>query len=160
MRKFTILVVGLFVVGLLGFTPQASAATSSRAKDLTRLAVKATPTDEQIGKAVLKAIGALVLHEASKPQRDDDVFDTVARGVARVGRDKLIDSALEDILPDAKVVERNAIRNLAILALDGKLSRDRDTVLKRLKRVNPDMADAVQVAEFLIQLAKAVDDKS
>ncbi len=159
MRKFSFVLFGLLAAGLLGFTPQASAAPSSTPKNLTRLAVKATPTDEQIGKAVLKAIGALVLHQASKPQEDDEILDTIARGIARAGRDKLIDSALEDLFPDAKVVERNAIRNLAVLGLDGKLSRDRNTVLKKLKKVNPDMADAVQVAEFLIQLAKAVDDK-
>lgn len=42
-----------------------------------------------------------------------------------------------------------------ILALDGQLARDRNRVLAQLKKTNPDMADAVQVAEFLIGLARA-----
>jgi len=155
MRQFFWLLATLPLAGVLCFTAGASAGQPTAPKKLVRLVVTA-PTDEQIGKGVLKALGALVLHKASQPQADDEFLDAVARGVARAGRDKLIESALEDLFPDAKAVERASVRNLAILALDGRLPRDRARVLAQLKRTNPDMADAVQVAEFLIGLAKAV----
>jgi hypothetical protein len=121
--------------------------------------VKAGPSDDQVARAVLKAFGALVLHEGSKPQADDDLGDMILRGVARAGRDGLIDSALEDFLPDNTALERAAVRNLAVLALDGRLSRDRDKVVAQLRRDNPDMANAVEITEFLINLGKAVDSK-
>jgi hypothetical protein len=153
MRKFSSVLAALLMVGLLGFTPRASASPMN----LGRFVVKATPTDEKIAKGVLKALGALVAHKASQPQKDDGFVEGLLRAAAVVTRDKLIDSVLEDVFPDAKAVERDSIRNLAVLALDGKLSQDRDTVHARLKKTNPDMADAVQVAEFLIRLAKAAD---
>jgi hypothetical protein len=128
---------------------------SNKADDLR--VVKSRPSDDERARGVLKALGALALHKASIPQRDDDFFKDVTRGVARAGRDELIDSSLKDLFPDARGVERASVRNLAILALDGRLSQDRDSVLTRLRKVNPDMADAVRVAEFLIRLAKAVE---
>jgi hypothetical protein len=119
--------------------------------------VKAGPSDEELARGVLKALGALALHKASIPQRDDGVLKEIARDIARAGRDELIDSSLQDLFPDAKAVERASVRNLAILALDGRLSQDRDRVLAQLRKVNPEMADAVRAAEFLIRLAKAVE---
>ncbi len=121
--------------------------------------VKSGPTDEEIGRGVLKALGALALHKASIPQRDDGFGKSLAREVARAARDELIDSSLKDLFPDTRAVERASIRNLAILALDGRLTHDRDRVLTHLRKVNRDMADAVQVTEFLIRLAKAVDNE-
>jgi hypothetical protein len=120
---------------------------------------KTKPTDDDIAAAVLKAIGAIALHEASKPQPDDGVAEAIARGLSKVARDKLIDSALEDLFPAAPKIERDAVRSLAVLALDGELDRDRDRIVGRLRRTNPDMADAVEAAEFLIQFSKAVDKK-
>jgi len=114
---------------------------------------------ERVAKAVLKALGAVVAHQATKPKPGEErTFAVEFRiGLAVVTRDKLIDSALEDLLPLARVAERNSIRNLVVLAFDRKLSQDRDTVLAELKRINPDMADAVQVAEFLIRIAQAAE---
>jgi hypothetical protein len=118
---------------------------------------KTSPTDEDVGKAVIKAFGALALHELAKPQRDDGIGEAIARAAARASRDKLIESAVQDLSPTSKPVERAAVRNLVILALDGQLDRDRDRVLAQLRRANPDMADAVEVTEFLIRLAQAID---
>jgi len=112
-------------------------------------------TDEQIGRAVLKAVGALALHQAGKPQDDDTLGKAILRGISRAGRDKLIDSTLEDLMPAARQAERDSIRNLAVLALDGELSTDSDAVTRQLRKINSEMADAVEIAEFLIQLAQA-----
>lgn len=154
MRKCSWALATLLMVGVLCFTPAASARQPAAPKNLVR-SVVTTPTDEQVAKGILKALGALALHKASQPEADDGFFETAARGVARAGRDQLIDSSLMDLFPDAKSAERAAVRTLAILALDGRLARDRNRVLAQLKKTNPDMADAVQVAEFLIGLAKA-----
>ena len=154
MRSVHLLATPLTLLGLLSFT------TTTQARPVftpQNVGVKTSPTQDDIAKAVLKALGALALHEASKPQPDDGIVETIARGVARQGRDDLIDSALQDLSPRSKAVERAAVRGLVVLSLDGKLDRNRDRVLAQLRRTNPDMADAVEVAEFLIQLSQAID---
>src|SRR5262245_21486915 len=119
--------------------------------------VQAAPSNDDVARAVLKAFGALALHQASKPQPCDGVAEGILREISKKGRDELIDSALKDLSPASKPVERAAVRNLAILALDGQLPRDRNRVLDQLRRTNPDAADAVEITEFLIRLAQAVD---
>jgi hypothetical protein len=147
----------LALVGLVYSPTAALAQPPSALTDGFSFNLKTTPTDDDIAAAVLKSIGAIALHEASKPQPDDGVAEAIARGVAKVARDKLIDSALQDLFPDAEKVERDAVRSLAVLALDGELDRDRDRIVARLRRTNPDMADVVEAAEYLIQFSKAVD---
>jgi hypothetical protein len=153
MRKFH----GLFAV-LLPFVMLACAAAPAAAH-FTPLnyAQKTSPTQDDVAKAVLKAIGALALHEAGKPQVGDSIAQSIARALARQGRDELIDSALQDLSPASKAVERAAVRSLVVLALDGELARDRDRIVNTLRKNNPDMANAVEIAEFLIQLSQAVD---
>jgi len=119
--------------------------------------VRSGPSDEEVARGALKAFGALALHKASIPQRGDTFGQSLAREVSRAARDELLDSAFQDLFPGAKVAERAAVRNLAILALDGRLAYDRDRVLNQLRATNPDMADAVQAAEFLIRLGQAVE---
>jgi hypothetical protein len=119
--------------------------------------VAAGPSDEDVAKAVLKALGALVAHEASKPQPGDKFEDMLARAVSRGARDLLIESAVGDLMPGSAPVEIAAVRNLAIQALDGRLPRNRDRVLAELRRINPDMAQKVEMTEFLIQLSQAVE---
>lgn len=150
---------------LLNFTAAARPGAPKAPLHVVRATARATdgtrtsPTSKDVANAVVKALLAVALNEASKPQPRDDFGDALARGLARAGRDRLIDSALQDLSPRSKPVERAAVRGLVVLALDGKLSRDRDRVLNYLKKTNPDMADAVEVTEFLIQLAQAVDKK-
>jgi hypothetical protein len=115
------------------------------------------PTQDDIAKAILKAFGAMALHEASKPQPGDDFGKSFARALARTGRDELIDSALQDLAPTGKLVERQAVRSLVVLALDGQLTTDRDRIINHLRRTNPGMADVVEITEFLIQFSQAVD---
>ena len=158
MRKVHFLVPALLaLLGVLTFTVAAPARQPILSPSVLAKIVKASPSDEDVARAVLKALGALALHEASKPQPDDDFGKTLARALARQGRDELIDSALKDLAPTSKPVERAAIRSLVILALDGRLVRDRDRIINHLRKTNPDLADVVEVAEFLIQLGKAVE---
>jgi hypothetical protein len=119
--------------------------------------VRAGPGNEEIGRAVLKALGAVALHKAGKPRPGDGAGDAFLRALSREGRDKLIDSALEDLFPGAPLAERASVRNLAILALDGRLANDRNRVIAQLRRTSPDMANAVEIAEFLTRLAQAAD---
>src|SRR5207248_6658179 len=62
---------------------------------------RAGPTDEDVGKAVLKALLALASHQASKPQPGDGIIEAIARELARKARDELIESALQDVSPPA-----------------------------------------------------------
>lgn len=146
----------LALFGMLGLAPTARADVR---KSTLRVAQAAPSNDDRVAKAVVKAFGALVLHQASKPQPGDanDFFKTAGRALAAKGRDELIESALQDLSPTSKVVERAAVRGLVVLALDGKLTHDRDRVLNYLRRTNPGMADSVEITEFLIRLAQAVD---
>ena len=158
MRKVHLLTAALLaLLGVLTLTAAAPARQPAVPTSPLAKVVKASPSDEDVARAVLKALGALALHEASKPQADDDFGKTLARALARQGRDELIDSALKDLAPTSKAVERAAIRSLVILALDGRLVRDRDRIINHLRKTNPDLADVVEVAEFLIQLGKAVE---
>jgi hypothetical protein len=150
------LIFAAIVVGnLLGFTLAAHGAPAAASQHVLK-SIHATPSDNDVGKAVLKALGALALHQASKPQPCDGIPEILLREISRKGRDELIDSALQD-LGATNPVERAAVRNLAILALDGQLPRDRARVLGSLRRTNPDMADAVEMADFLIRLAQAIE---
>jgi len=155
MRKVYVLS-AILLASLLSFTPQAPAQQVVLSKTV-RNAVAAPPSDNDVAKAVVKALGALASHQASKPQPGDGLVEMFARAAARGVRDELIGSALEDIAPDSKAVERAAIRNLVILAFDGQLPRDRNRVLQELRRSAPQSADAVEVLEFLIRLIQAVD---
>jgi hypothetical protein len=64
---------------------------------------------------------------------------------------------MKDLLPTAQVAERSAIRGLVVLALDRRLDRNRDRVVAQLRMINPDMADVVEIAKFLIRVAQAID---
>jgi len=116
------------------------------------------PTDEAVGRAVLKALGAVVLHENAKPQQGDGFGEILARGLAKAARDELITSALVDLLPGNTGVERQAVSNLILLALDGRMPRGRDQILYQLRLSNPNFANAAETTEFLIRFAQAMDD--
>jgi len=121
--------------------------------------IQSSPSNEDIGRAVLKSLGAVALHEAAKPQQGDGAADAILRAIARQARDELIDSALRDLFKTQPAVERASIRNLVVLILDGRQARDRNQIQQQLRGINPNMADAVEVAEFLIRLGQAVDRK-
>jgi hypothetical protein len=145
------------LLGVLTLTAPASARQLTLSRRALHQAIKASPSQEDVGRAVIKALGALVSHEASKPQPGDDFGQMIARGLARQLRDELIDSALQDLAPTSKAVERAAVRGLVVLALDGKLVRDRDRIVAHLRKTNPDLADVVEISEFLIRLSQAAE---
>ena len=120
--------------------------------------LRAGPTDEQVERAVVKVLGALILHSKIAPEPDDDFGASLGRTLAKAGRDALIDSVLEDLMAENRKVERNAVKALVILALDGKLDPNRDRILAALRTFNPEMANGVEVTEFLIQLGKAIQE--
>ena len=156
---------GILLTALFVCTTAPSARASAPAKDVSRTAerfrpsavpsellfVRHGPTNDDIAKAVLKALTAVAFHTASMDPKNDEL----TRAFARAARDKLIDSAVQDLSPNSPMAERAAVRNLVILAFDGKLPRDRDRVIAELRRINPNAADAVEVSEFLILLAQA-----
>ncbi len=127
----------------------------------TRVQVRkpvAGPTDEDIARGAIKALGAAALHEITK-QRPADIIEAIAIEAARTGRDKLIKSAIDDLFPQVEVKDRTTLGHLVPLALDGRLTdrnlRDaqaRDAIVNHLKKKNPDFAFAVQAADFLIKV--------
>jgi len=118
-------------------------------------ALQPGPTNEDIAKAVLKSIGALALHEAGKDMPGDPLATTFARALSRAGRDELVKSAMQDLSPRSSADERGAVLGLVILVFDGKLPPNQNDILNRLRQINPNMADAVEVTEFLIRLHQA-----
>lgn len=118
----------------------------------------AGPTDEQIAKGVMKAIGALVLHEAAQKE-PEDFADRLAIGIALKGRDELIKSAVNDVFTMLPQSDRNTISSLVPLALDGRLtSRNlghaeaKLALQNHLRSQNPDFALAAEAADFLLSL--------
>lgn len=116
------------------------------------------PSDEAIARAVLKALGAAVLHENAKPQPGDGFAEAIARGFARTARDELIASSLLDLFPGNTLAERQAVGNLIVLALDGRMPRSRDQILGQLRQSNPNFANGAEAAEYLIRFAQALED--
>lgn len=139
----------LRVVRISAYPPQPAFGNAPPAKG---------PSDEAVGRAVLKALGAVVLHENSKPQQGDGFGEIIARGLAKTARDELISSALTDLLPGNTATERQAVSNLILLALDGRMPRGRDQILYQLRLSNPNFANAAETTEFLIRFAQAMDD--
>ncbi|MBX9681848.1 MAG: hypothetical protein K2X38_24070 [Gemmataceae bacterium] len=137
------------VVRISAYTPQPAVGNPAPPKG---------PSDEAVGRAVLKALGAVVLHENSKPQQGDGFSEIIARGLAKTARDELVSSALTDLLPGNTATERQAVSNLILLALDGRMPRGRDQILYQLRLSNPNFANAAETTEFLIRFAQAMDD--
>jgi len=144
----------LRVVRVAAFTPQPAFGNPA---PLNPAPAKG-PTDEAVGRAVLKALGAVVLHENAKPKQGDGLGEIFARGLAKAARDELIVSALVDLLPGNTAPERQAVSNLILLALDGRMPRGREQILYHLRLTNPDFANAAETTEFLIRFAQARDD--
>ena len=120
------------------------------------------PTDEAIGRAIVKVLAAAIADAASKPNVDDDLLTTILRQSAKIGRDQLIESAVEDVFPTLTQTDLRTVRNAICLAVDGNLSeaswnrsRARDEMLATLRGRDPNLATATQVADFVQQVIKA-----
>src|SRR5579872_3859129 len=61
------------------------------------LLVRHGPTNDDVAKAVVKALAAVAFHEQSMDPKNDEL----TRVFARAARDKLIDSAIQDLSPNS-----------------------------------------------------------
>lgn len=118
----------------------------------------AGPTDDDVARGALKALGALVLHQKAK-EIPEDLFDAIAIELARTGRDELLKSAIDDLFPQAPASDRAILGRIVPLALDGRLTarnlrgaEAQDAIAAYLKKQNPDFALAAQAADFLYRV--------
>jgi hypothetical protein len=119
----------------------------------------AGPTDEQIGRGVLKALGVALLHQKASEPWDGTLPHKFGIELARTGRDKLITSAVDDLFPQLPAKDRGTLGRLVPLALDGRLTaanlkaaEARDAITDYLRTQNPDFALAAQAADFLYRV--------
>src|SRR4051812_36004516 len=103
---------GVMLFGCLLSLPAVAPAQQPNGSKHVLQVVKASPSDQDVAKAVAKGLIAWASHEAGKPQPCDGVLEDIARAAARATRDSLIDSDLEDLAPTSKAAERAAVRNL------------------------------------------------
>lgn len=118
----------------------------------------AGPSEEDVARGVLKALGAAVLHQKAK-QVPKDFGEAFVIELARTGRDELIKSAVDDLFPQIAAGDRATLGRLVPLALDGRLTaanlraaESRDAIANYLKKQNPDFALAAQAADFLYRV--------
>ena len=122
------------------------------------------PTDngEKIASAIAKIVGAAVADDISKPRNGDDLFDLIGRGLAGLGRDELIESAIGDVFPKLYAGEKRDLRTVISLALDGRLSlenlreeRAKQQIIAALRQKNRDLGDSAAVADFIYTIYKS-----
>lgn len=120
----------------------------------------AGPTDEQIARGAIKALGAALLHQQAE-KRAGDIFEAIAIETARTARDELIKSAIEDLFTDMASADRATLGRLVPLALDGRLTdadlreaESKEAIIAYLQEQNPNFAYAAQAAEFLHRVQK------
>ena len=113
------------------------------------------PTNDEIGRGVVKAIGALVMHQGTKkPARD--LAEQFGIELLRTGRDELVKSAVDDLFPQLTAKERKTVSGMVILGFDGRLTpanlsqaESKAALVDYLRKQNPDLALAAEVADFL-----------
>jgi hypothetical protein len=120
------------------------------------------PSEDDIKRGVVKALGAALSHAGYRKIIDDPDANLaqliVAEGL-RVARDEIINSAITDFFPQLSSSDASTVSTLVILALDGKLTKAniaeakaKEEIIASLKKNNPDMAAVVQVADFLYRV--------
>jgi len=118
---------------------------------------------KEVGKAVAKLIAAAGAEgiKLSK-ESEDDLLSIVLEAIATVARDKLIDSALKDLIPEAPTGVHRGIRRVAVMYLDGELTifgftaeTAKEEFIEALKAENVKYGHLAQGADFLYELHKA-----
>ena len=96
--------------------------------------------------------------------REDGLGDLLARGIAVVGRDALVESAVDDLFGSRTATERASARRVVGLVLEGRLTRAdfsrssaEDAIKAALRLEAPELAGAVDVVDFLAKLQGARD---
>jgi hypothetical protein len=127
--------------------------------DFTVVPIATGPSEEAVGRAIVKILGAAVAHAASQPGENDNLGTSILREFVKTGRDELIEGAVRDLFTDLRPAEVAAVRRWICLDLDGRLDRKnwqsataRDDLVADLRRDNVDAANAFQVAEFLAKV--------
>jgi hypothetical protein len=124
------------------------------------------PSDAQVQNAIGKLIAAMLAQGvATSGNSDEDGLGAfLARGIAVVGRDALIESAVDDLFGTRPASERASARRVVGLVLEGRLTRadlsratTEDAIKAALKREAPELAGAVDVVDFLAKLQDARD---
>lgn len=120
---------------------------------------------KQIAAGVVKALLALVPHEATK-QEPETLGDVFAIELARGLRDELLKSAINDLFPDMGTDASDVAGELAGKALDGRLTGKKLTAAQAQKQVADDIRDrcpkfdsADELAAFLVGLQAGAREK-
>jgi hypothetical protein len=123
------------------------------------------PTDEQIGRGVVKVLGAALFHEATKKDIRT-AGDALAVEFARSARDELIKSATDDLFPQLTAAERRTVSQMVCLAFDGRLTgpnlkqaEAKAALSEYLRKQNPDIALAAEVADFLYRVQQSANGR-
>lgn len=125
-------------------------------------------TDErkkQIAAGVVKALLAMVPHEATK-QEPETLADVFAIELARGLRDELLKSAINDLFPDMGTDASDMAGELAGKALDGRLTAKKLTAAEAQKQVAADIRERCpkfdspdELAAFLVGLQAGAREK-
>ena len=123
----------------------------------------AEPQKKDVGKAVGKLILAAAAEGVKLSKKDQDgLLSAVVQAFAKIARDKLIDSALKDLMPDAPTGVHRGIRRVACMYLDGELTifgftaeTAKEEFIEALKAENVKYGHLAQGADFLYELHKA-----
>ncbi len=113
---------------------------------------------------LVAAAGAQGVSLHVKP--DNDFGSIVAETLARVFRDRLVESAVKDLMPHAPKGVHRGVRRVACMYLDGELSTfsftvatAKDEFIEALKAEDVQFGYLADGADFLLELHKAYRSK-
>ncbi len=121
------------------------------------------PDSDAVKKAIVKILGATVANAfAAEQDKNDGLFAALLSTGARAGRDKLIESALQDVFPERDGFEIRSVRRVIALYLDKKLSLEKlgaetakEEIIEALQEENPNLGASLQVVDFIYELHQA-----
>lgn len=138
--------------------------------DYVVVPVRTAPTEDEQAAAITKIVIALfsqgIMEYESDPDADffEQLGDEIGRGLAREVRDAAIRGALTDLFPAARPSALDAAANFILLAADDELTASQlvaattyDALVRDLRSVDPESADAEFMARFLLRVAEACE---
>jgi hypothetical protein len=147
MRKPALSIV---LVALLGLAPPAAA--QFQAGDATG------PDEQAVQRGIAKILLAALANVAAQEQ-PKDLGEAIAQQLAIRLRDEAIQSAVGDLYPQLTPAQRQGVRRVICLALDGRLNLEnldrqaaRDRLMGQLRQANPDASAAAEVADFIYRV--------
>jgi hypothetical protein len=123
---------------------------------------RAGGADEQaVQRAIAKILLAAVANAVGQ-QQPDNLGEVIAQQLALRLRDEAILSAVGDLFPQLTPAQRQGVRRVLCLSLDGQLNLDnldrqaaRDRLMTQLRQANPDVGAAAEVADFIYRVHQA-----